>query len=191
LTHSLIPMAAKKSYLIDATQFRRLTQQNDQDLPDKMEQVAKQDIPDKQKYFTYSELYNKYINENALKRRPLKIVEYTEPSQNRVRNTLPASPSSKIKSIPKSYVEKGLMIYEKLKESKDLTWDQNGVYLNKQKLGDIDIADYIRLYVSQRKNIEVEGYNAFKSYADAFLTQSVTDTIKSGDGLAWLRYSFE
>jgi hypothetical protein len=182
---------AKKSYLIDAAQFQRLTQQDNKDIPDKMEQVAKQNIPDKQKYFTYSELYNKYINDSALKRRPLKIVEYTEPSQNKVRTVAPASPSSKIKSIPKSHIEKGLMIYEKLKGSKDLTWDQNGVYLNQQKLGDVDIADYIRLYVSQQTNIQVNGYKAFKSYADTFLMQSESDTSKSGDGLAWLRYSFE
>jgi hypothetical protein len=185
--------AAKKSYLIDANQFRALMQQKDNTIPKKMKHVAaKKKIASKQKYFTYSELYNKYINDNALKRRPLEIVEHNEPVIET--NIVSKSPLRKIKLLPKTQVDRGMLIYSKLKNSNDLKWDNHGVYLYKKQLGNVDISDYIQLYVSRRKNINVDGFPEFKAYVDNLLTAKEEvdkPEPQSGEGVdTWLRYSF-
>lgn len=214
--------AAKKSYLIDAEQFKHLMQQNDnKTIPTAMKKVANTKMPQKQKYYEYSELYNKYITENALKRRPLEIIEHSyesSPEQQQLQkqqqkhekkqaiqqydslndSSLSGSPfdspsgspfvspigAAIIKTLPKSYINKGLLVYDKLKTSKDLTWDDKHVYLKKKQLGDSDIYDFIRLYTSKQKNIRLKGFDSFKSYTDKFVAQK-------GKGLAWLKYSFE
>jgi hypothetical protein len=134
-----------------------------------------------------------FINDNALKRRPLEIVERTEPAI--VTKIETKSPLRKIKLLPKTQIDKGMLIYSKLKNSNDLQWDNNGVYLYKKQLGNVDISDYIQLYVSRRKNISVDGFPEFKAYVDNYLLASKEEVDKpepqSGEGLGnWLRYSF-
>jgi hypothetical protein len=173
---------AKKAYLIDPQQFSTILNQNKSNVPEKLSKISKQKIPINEKFYTYSELYNKYINDESDKRKPLEIVQHIERPQNYKGKKIISSPMRQISRIPKSYRDLGRKIYDKVLHSKELNWDEHGVYLNRKKLGKSNIFDYIRLYTSKKKNIKEPGFAEFKTYLEKFLNQE-------GSGL-WTKYKF-
>jgi hypothetical protein len=173
---------AKKAYLIDSSQFQNFIAPKDHETPKVLGKIYKKKSSPKQKYYQYSELYNKYIDDAALKRRPLEIVEQSVPVQEARRSTF--SPMRKMMQVPKSYLSRAMTIFDKLTHSKDISWDPNGVYIKGTHIGSNDIMDYLRLYTSNQKNITTKGFVEFKSFVDNYLKA------QTGAGIRWIKYSF-
>jgi hypothetical protein len=174
---------AQKSYLIDSSQFQNLMAPKDLDTPKAMGKIFKKKSTPKEKYFQYSELYNKYIDDAALKRRPLEIVE--RPALVKEARRAMFSPMRKMMRIPKSYLDKSMDIFDKLTHSSDISWDAGGVYIKGKQIGTNDIMDYLRLYTSKQKNITTAGFTDFKSFVDDYLK------VQTGSGLRWMKYNFD
>lgn len=172
---------ANKSYLIDSAQFKNLFKSNEKEVPKNLEIISKRKTNPKEKYYQYSELYSKFINDEALKRRPLEIIENV--NEHSATNKV-TSPTRKLNSIPKTYIDKSMQIYDKLTHSKDLSWDDRGVYLKRKRIGNRDIFDYIKIYTSKQKASKEPGFQEFKAYVDRFLA------FQTGSGLSWVKYKF-
>lgn len=174
--------SAQKSYLIDSTQFQSLMKQADHDTPKAMGKVFINKSAPKEKFYQYSKLYSKCIDDAAFKRRPLEIVESAGNADGERGGT--HSPMRKMMRLPKSYINKGRQIYGKLTHSNDINWDDTGVYIKRKLIGSKDIFDYIQMYTSKQKNIKEKGFKEFKTFLDNYLIT------QSGAGACWMKYTF-
>jgi len=177
--------AAKKAYLIDAQQLALLMGKNkNDDLTRKMSSVAKSDLNKNEKFYEYSQLYNKYFNEEENKRKPLIVQEQIKNSPKLDEATV----QKKLSILPKSYYNKAHVLYDKLNDSPDIDWNDDKVFIRNKQIGNSSIFDFLNLYFSKKKKkTDTPGFKMFKSFADEYVVTSMKD---EQQGRGWMRYNF-